>query len=294
MSERLRGPSWKRASTLRMLDRPGCRLLAAILMLSLSCTKSFATRGVATKRNTSAPKSTLAPPAPVPTGGTPIQVTAEHDAYTAHAGQCAVDVNVPKVHGIADPILSKRINERLREAALGDIPAECDGGRDATPARPNSLCADLPDRGKTDVVVTHRIGLSQDDLLSVRMDSMVCLNPSLHPAERRQGLTMDLRTAQVVPLEHLFAPNSHWRQRLAAKIERELQQKKLHVESPGSVPTQYYLSQQELILLGVLSAHAFASLEISIPFSELNDIVAKDGVLRNLARSTTNPPSYRN
>jgi hypothetical protein len=279
------GPSgetaWTVARGKTRLGSPRDRLMAAITMLALSCSISLAARAAATSPDRPAVPSSPAPPAPAQNASSPIQVTAEHEAYTAHAGECAVDVTVPTLHGPAAAAALERVNVRLREAALADIPADCRGSRDTAKARANALCADLPDQGKTDVVVVYRVGMIRDDVVSLLIDTTACHNPSLHPDVSRRGFTVDLRTAQVIPLERLFAPNSDWRKRLAVKVERELRQRKLNLESPREVPTNYYLSTESLVLLGVVSAHAFASLEITIPFSELHEILGKDSVARN-------------
>jgi hypothetical protein len=56
------------------------------------------------------------------------------------------------------------------------------------------------------------------------------------------------------------------------------------------VPTNYYLKREGLVLLGVLSAHAFASLEITVPFAGIRDLLAKDGVLGALAAPASKQP----
>jgi hypothetical protein len=216
---------------------------------------------------------------------TPAGVVEKREVYTTHGGKCTVEVTYPAVTGLGDPTGEAKANQRLKERFFEGIAEECRTGRDARAARTSGRCADLPPEGTTEVVVGYELGVFREDLLSVRYQQTHCSNPSLHPNDVRDGLTMDLKHGIVYSLEDLFRPGSGWENVLLSLVKRDLKQKQPDVTVNRLESRSYFLKDRALVLMNVVPARAMSALLVHIPLEDVRSILREDGPANKILQS---------
>lgn len=232
---------------------------------------------------TAQPAHVSAPP-PVTTregtggSGTPgsVRVAQRRETYTTGKGLCAVDVAYPEIAGLSPSETLAKVNRLVDQAVLATVPGSCRTPRDATPARKGEGCADLPDPGKTDVSVEYSVGLVKEELLSVRLHRTACTNPSLHPDDIVDGLTVNLATGTAYQLADLFRPGTPWQETLTRAVREKLSATaKMGANTPISV-RRFFLKEGALVVLRPVSARAFHALDVEVPLKQLQPMLRTD------------------
>jgi hypothetical protein len=205
-----------------------------------------------------------------------VRVAERREAYTTGQGRCAADVAYPEIAGLSSSEMLANVNRLVDHAVLAAVPESCRTPRDASPARKGEGCADLPDPGKTDVSVEYSVGLVKDGLLSVRLHRTACTNPSLHPDEMVDGLTVNLATGTAYQVADLFRPGTPWQETLTQAVREKLSATaKVGTNVPISV-RRFFLKEGALVVLGPVSARAFHALDVEVPLKRLQPMLRAD------------------
>lgn len=205
-----------------------------------------------------------------------VRVAQRRETYTTGKGRCAVDVAYPEIAGLSSSETIGKVNRLVDQAVLATIPEICRTPRDATPTRKGEGCADLPDPGKTDVSVEYSVGLVKEDLLSVRLHRTACTNPSLHPDDMADGLTVNLATGMAYQMADLFRPGTPWQETLTRAVREKLSATaKVGTNTPISV-RRFFLKEGALVVLGPVSARAFHALDVEVPLKQLQPMLRAD------------------
>ena len=77
----------------------------------------------------------------------------------------------------------------------------------------------------------YRLHCTSDVAISIEISNYAYGAGAAHPASMSMGVLIDLRTGGVMPPQTLFAPDSHWRERLTAFVVRDL---KRQLEAKGN------------------------------------------------------------
>ncbi len=202
-----------------------------------------------------------------------VRVAERREAYTTRKGICAVDVAYPEIAGLPSPQMLAKVNRLVDQAVVATLPKSCRKLRDASPARQGAGCADLPDPGKTDVSVAYSVGLVTEGVLSVRLHRTACTNPSLHPDERVEGLTVNVATGTVYQLADLFRPDTPWQETLNQAVREKLSAAtKAGPHTPIAV-RHFFLKEGTLVLLSPVPVRAFQALDIEVPLKQLQPML---------------------
>ncbi len=220
--------------------------------------------------------SVKAAPRVVGTTESLVRVVERHETYTTGQGRCAVDVAYPEVAGLSSFETLESVNRLVQQAVMATIPESCRAPRDASPVRKGEGCADLPDPGKTDVSVGYSSGLVKDGLLSIRVLRTACTNPSLHPDERVEGLTVNLETGTTYQMADLFRPGTPWQETLTQAVREKLSATaKMGPDVTISV-RRFFLKEGALVVLRPVSARALHPLEVEVPLKRLQPMLRAD------------------
>lgn len=202
-----------------------------------------------------------------------VRVAERRETYTTGKGRCAIDVAYPEIAGLSSSETLANVNRLIDQAVLATIPESCQTPRDASSARKGEGCADLPDPGKTDVSVEYSVGLVNEEILSVRLYRTACTNPSLHPDDAVEGLTVNLATGTVYQVADLFRPDTPWKETLTQVVREKLSATtKLGTNVSLSVH-RFFLKEGALVVLGPVSARAFHALNVEVPLERLQPML---------------------
>ncbi|MFY0523109.1 hypothetical protein ACN28I_07930 [Archangium gephyra] len=182
----------------------------------------------------------------------------------------------PEIAGLSSSETLASVNRLVDQAVLATIPESCQTTRDASSARKGEGCADLPDPGKTDVSVEYSVGLVNEGILSVRLHRTACTNPSLHPDDTVEGLTVNLATGTVYQVADLFRPGTPWQETLTQAVREKLSATtKVGTNVPISVH-RFFLKEGALVVLRPVSARAFHSIDVEVPLKRVQPMLRAD------------------
>ncbi|GAA0179156.1 hypothetical protein SH2C18_20760 [Clostridium sediminicola] len=132
---------------------------------------------------------------------------------------------------------------------------------------------------KQTLTVTYEITQKSNDILSIKILSSNFMEGAAHPSNYLDGITFDMKTGELITLEHLFKEDGNYISALNEILNKKVDELefKLFDEYKGIEEEQgYYLTDSRIVIFyqeGEYTPYAAGALLLEVEFEEINDIL---------------------
>ena len=230
----------------------------------------------------------------------PISFTGDADIATKQIKESnkklvyEIDAQYPQINGGNNPNFEK-FNQTMRASVLKEVGAfkkEMKPKPDEEPRPENSMGSYLN--------MSYKIGLAQDDLVSISFDIGSYYQGAAHPNSYSQSVNYDLKNGKALKLADLFKPGAKYLQSLSSYCITDLKkQSKEHSGSlddssinDGASPAAKNYRSWTITKKGLginfdayqVGPYAAGPQFVLVPYSALKDIINPDGPVGQLAK----------
>lgn len=205
-----------------------------------------------------------------------------------------IDAQYPQINGGSNPNFEK-FNQTVRALVMkevGEFKKEMAPKPDEEPRPENSM--------GSYVAMSYKVGLAQDDLISIAFDVSSYYQGAAHPNSYSQVLSYDLKNAKVLKLADLFKPGAKYLQSLSTYCITDL--KKQSKEKGGSLddstindgagPAAKNYRSWTIMKKGLgvnfdayqVGPYAAGPQFVTVPYSVLKDIINPEGPIGQFAK----------
>jgi len=138
---------------------------------------------------------------------------------------------------------------------------------------------------------TYKIGVNKNSVLSVVLDVYTFRWHAANGLDVQKSVTASLQTGESYSFESLFKPGSNYKEVIDRIILKQIKEREIPTigDFPGVSPNQeYYLTDKALVVYYQeiqFTPHYVGIPEFPIPYTDIEDIVRKDGPIGRLMRS---------
>ncbi|MDV2686182.1 DUF3298 and DUF4163 domain-containing protein [Alkalihalophilus lindianensis] len=189
------------------------------------------------------------------------------DIVTHHLIKPRLDVYYPRLAGLVDHTVERKLNERIHQQVETMIKKQ-----------------GFYENPETEITGGFEIKTNERNIVSLT-NSHYSYSGGAHGLIILRSLTMNIQTGKVYRLKELFNPGAPYVERLNNIIREQIKKRDLPLLTPfkGIAPYQYfYLADKALVIyfqLYDLLPYAFGIPYFVIPVYEIQDIIDEDGPL---------------
>lgn len=127
---------------------------------------------------------------------------------------------------------------------------------------------------------TYEIPYQQNHILSIILNQSINAKRAAHPANYLSSITLDMRTGKELRFADLFKKGVPYEQKINELAKKQIKKLPYELIWPfkGITPNQaFYLNKDFLVIYypeGEYTPHVVGPLKISIPYSEIKDLLA--------------------